>query len=235
MLTDAAAAAASGGVDESRHGFMQYILCCELGTTDALRAQGRLRFAVDEAPQAGEWIHAAGAYNSWGAAVDFCVAHGAEDLCPLETYCPNGAGMAPYGGRRSGRNGDDQWAPYGGDGDNRWVQTGTWCVAEPCMLTGSFHRHRARKNQLARTAERLKDGERLAIGISEVGGLPATAHWCVMLLQAWPPRQRVPGAPHADRQQPWMGRRRRERGCGGVHGLGALLRRDDGKRANDVV
>ena len=67
-----------------------------------------------------------GAYNSWGGAVDYCVAHGAEDLCPLTTICPDGPGAAPVGGRRTGRNGDDQWTPYGGDGDNRWVQTGVW-------------------------------------------------------------------------------------------------------------
>ena len=109
------------GVDESRHGFMQYILCCEMGTTEALRQQGPLRFGVSEEGQLGEWINANGAYNSWGAAVDFCIAHGADDLCPLDTYCPDGAGNPPYAGRRTGRNGDDQWAPYGGDGDNRYL------------------------------------------------------------------------------------------------------------------
>ena len=107
------------GLDETRYGFMQYILCCEIGTTEALRDQGRLRFAVDEEGQVGEWIESDGAFDSWGGAVDFCVAHGAEDLCPLDTYCAAGAGNAPYGGRRVGRNGNDQWAPYGGDGDNR--------------------------------------------------------------------------------------------------------------------
>jgi hypothetical protein len=108
------------GVDESRHGFMQYILCCEMGTTEALRQQGPLRFGVSEEGQLGEWINANGEYNSWGAAVDFCIAHGADDLCPLDMYCPDGAGNPPYAGRRVGRNGDDQWAPYGGGGDNRY-------------------------------------------------------------------------------------------------------------------
>ena len=116
------------GLDETRYGFMQYILCCEIGTTEALRDQGRLRFAVDEEGQVGEWIESDGAFDSWGGAVDFCVAHGAEDLCPLDTYCAAGAGSAPYGGRRVGRNGNDQWAPYGGDGDNRCV---LWLLA--CM------------------------------------------------------------------------------------------------------
>ena len=54
------------------------------------------------------------------------VSQGADDLCPLEVYCPDGAGSAPFGGRRQGGTGDDQWAPYGSDGANRWVQTGIW-------------------------------------------------------------------------------------------------------------
>ena len=63
---------------------------------------------------------------TWGAAVDWCVAAGAQDLCPFEVYCPDGVSDAPFGGRRTGRTGDDQWAPYSGDGTNRWVQTGIW-------------------------------------------------------------------------------------------------------------
>lgn len=125
------------GVDESRHGFMQYILCCEIGTTEALRQQGPLRFGVSEEGQLGEWINSNGAYNSWGAAVDFCIAHGADDLCPLDTYCPDGAGNAPYAGRRVGRNGDDQWAPYGGDGDNR---CGWRCLLSVVRRIGGYGR-----------------------------------------------------------------------------------------------
>ena len=63
---------------------------------------------------------------TWGAAVDWSVAAGAQDLCPFEVYCPDGVSDAPFGGRRVGRTGDDQWAPYSGDGTNRWVQTGIW-------------------------------------------------------------------------------------------------------------
>ena len=43
----------------------------------------------------------------------------------LLPHC-DGGGSAPFNGRRVGRTGDDQWAPFGGDGENRWVQTGIW-------------------------------------------------------------------------------------------------------------
>lgn len=50
---------------------------------------------------------ATGAFSqsSWGAAVDYCVAQGATGLCPLDTYCPDGAGSQPFGGTRQG----NQW------------------------------------------------------------------------------------------------------------------------------
>ena len=105
------------GEDGSRHGFMNWVLCC-----------AQLPPPPPPLPLifSGDWINAAGAYNSWGAATDYCIAQGAEDLCPFEVYCPDGASSAPFGGRQAGRNGDDQWAPFGGDGSNRWVQTGIW-------------------------------------------------------------------------------------------------------------
>ena len=109
------------GMDGSRHGFMTYILCCPLGTAAALAPP-----AVPPPVFSGDWLATNGAYNSWGAAVDWCIAQGAEDLCPYEVYCPDGGGSAPFNGRRVGRTGDDQWAPFGGDGENRWVQTGIW-------------------------------------------------------------------------------------------------------------
>jgi hypothetical protein len=100
---------------------MTFILCCPLGTADALAPP-----LVPPAITTGDWIDTSGAYASWGAAVDFCIAQGGVDLCPYEVYCPDGAGTAPFNGRRVGRTGDDQWAPFGGDGENRWVQTGVW-------------------------------------------------------------------------------------------------------------
>ena len=105
------------GEDGSRHGFMNWVLCC-----------AQLPPPPPPLPLifSGDWINAAGAYNSWGAATDYCIAQGAEDLCPFEVYCPDGGAAAPFGGRQAGRNGDDQWAPFGGDGSNRWVQTGIW-------------------------------------------------------------------------------------------------------------
>eukprot|EP01043_Picozoa_sp_COSAG02_P050497 COSAG02_NODE_5195_length_4551_cov_1.826370_4_plen_454_part_00 len=63
-----------------------------------------------------------GAFTGWGAAVDYCISQGTSGVCPLATYCPNGAGGDPAGGRRRG----DQWAPYLAPGRiNSWVQVGT--------------------------------------------------------------------------------------------------------------
>ena len=107
------------GQDGSRHGFMKHILCCPVGM--AARSSGG-----PTTIHTGDWMATAGGYNSWGAAVDWCIAQGARNLCPYEVYCPDGAGSPPYNGRRVGGTGDDQWAPYGGDGENRWVQTGVW-------------------------------------------------------------------------------------------------------------
>jgi len=65
---------------------------------------------------------ASGSFTGWGAAVDYCIAQGTSGVCPLATYCPNGPGGEPAGGRRSG----DQWSPYIAPGRvNRWVQVGT--------------------------------------------------------------------------------------------------------------
>jgi hypothetical protein len=65
---------------------------------------------------------ASGSFTGWGAAVDYCIAQGTSGVCPLATYCPNGPGGEPAGGRRPG----DQWSPYIAPGRvNRWVQVGT--------------------------------------------------------------------------------------------------------------
>ena len=106
---------------------MTYILCCPQGTQDAIDAA---KPAIQPPIFTGDWMETDAAngngYPTWGAAVDWCVAQGAEDLCPFDVYCPDGVSDAPFGGRRVGRTGDDQWAPYSGDGTNRWVQTGIW-------------------------------------------------------------------------------------------------------------
>ena len=119
------------GVDSNRHGFMTYILCCPMGTWDALAPKpGPAIFGGDWIDMGDKQANFPGTgFTSWGAAVDFCIAQGAEGLCPLDTICPDGAGAPPFGGRRSGGTGDDQWAPYGGDGQNKWVQTGQGCVS----------------------------------------------------------------------------------------------------------
>ena len=102
------------GQDESRHAFMHWVLCCPASTLDRARAVAPIT--------ADGWIEGADNYNSWGSAVDACIGRGARDICPLATYCPDGAGSAPFEGRRAG----DMWSPYSGDGENRWVQVGTW-------------------------------------------------------------------------------------------------------------
>jgi hypothetical protein len=104
------------------------------GGATTFRCECVVGFSGDrcEEHQTGTWHSTAGACDSWGGAVDYCIAHGAQGLCPLTTICPDGPGAAPVGGRRTGQtipgqtSGDDQWTPYGGDGDNRWVQTGVW-------------------------------------------------------------------------------------------------------------
>eukprot|EP01052_Picozoa_sp_SAG31_P005939 SAG31_NODE_269_length_18741_cov_11.185441_3_plen_321_part_00 len=90
----------------------------------------------------GDWIHGDPGYvtdeNIWRSAVDFCVEQGADGICPLEIYCPEGQGFPPVGGTRVG----DQWAPYGGDGENRWVQVGSeiWpvCMVHQDLATAGF-------------------------------------------------------------------------------------------------
>ena len=69
-----------------------------------------------------KWIDGKGKFKSWGTAVDLCIKLGTKGLCPINAYCPSGAGSPPFKGTRAG----DAWAPYGGDGTNRWVQVGTW-------------------------------------------------------------------------------------------------------------
>ena len=41
--------------------------------------------------------------------------------CTDETYCPDGGGQEPIGGRKSG----DKWSPIS-DSPNKWVQVGAW-------------------------------------------------------------------------------------------------------------
>jgi hypothetical protein len=78
----------------------------------------------------GDWINVPGTndFDTWGGAVDFCIAQGANDLCSYDVYCPDGAGSPPFGGLRVGKinNADlkDQWSPISGEGQNVWVQTG---------------------------------------------------------------------------------------------------------------
>ena len=76
---------------------------------------------------------ATGVFGSgWGQAVDYCILQGAEGLCPLSTYCPDGPGAQPFGGRRTG----NQWAPYMAAGKtNKWVQVGTFSsdLRNTCM------------------------------------------------------------------------------------------------------
>jgi len=104
---------------------MTFILCCPVGTYAKLRPP-----PIPPRVISGDWMDSERSYNSWAGAVEFCVAQSSgaalADLCPYDTYCPDGPGSPPYKGRRQGGTGDDQWAPYGGDGDNRWVQTGIW-------------------------------------------------------------------------------------------------------------
>ena len=60
----------------------------------------------------------------------------------ISAYCPNGPGGEPFEGVRSGGTGNDQWAPYSGDGQNAWVQTGTWVSSDPgnrCMTHHSIN------------------------------------------------------------------------------------------------
>ena len=71
---------------------------------------------------AGTW-----AGTTWDDGVEFCANQGNEldgdpwELCPYETYCPNGGGQEPIGGRKSG----DKWSPIS-DSPNKWVQVGAW-------------------------------------------------------------------------------------------------------------
>jgi len=109
------------GLDGSRHAFMKYILCCPAGASN--------KALILPPIFTGDWMQGqdtAPGYGTWGASVDWCVAQGAADLCPYEVYCPDGGGAPPFRGRRVGGTGDDQWAPFSGDGTNRWVQTGIW-------------------------------------------------------------------------------------------------------------
>ena len=65
--------------------YRTYILCCPIGTNDALGRAG-----LPPAIVTGDWMATNGDYISWGAAVDWCVAQGGTDLCPYDVYCPNG-------------------------------------------------------------------------------------------------------------------------------------------------
>jgi hypothetical protein len=108
------------GTVDGTNGWQGWVLCCPNGANDP-------PFTLP-AIFTGDWIKPTqpGAYMSWGSAIDFCIAQGAEDVCPFAVYCPDGGGVAPFGGRRTGRTGNDQWAPISGQGPNVWVQTGIW-------------------------------------------------------------------------------------------------------------
>eukprot|EP01050_Picozoa_sp_SAG11_P005439 SAG11_NODE_384_length_9897_cov_11.158502_7_plen_118_part_00 len=70
--------------------------------------------------------------STWGAAVQFCdEAH--YELCPVDAYCPGGAGSPPVGGTKQG----DRWAPVS-DAENRWVQVGIWS-ADPSTTCQGHH------------------------------------------------------------------------------------------------
>ena len=66
---------------------MTYILCCPQGTWDLL--------APEPGPPivGGDWIFMGtnqadfpeSGYGTWGAAVDFCIAQGGDDLCPFDS------------------------------------------------------------------------------------------------------------------------------------------------------
>ena len=81
------AALRAWGLDSNRHGFMTYILCCPQGTWDLL--------APEPGPPivGGDWIFMGtnqadfpeSGYGTWGAAVDFCIAQGGDDLCPFDS------------------------------------------------------------------------------------------------------------------------------------------------------
>ena len=45
-----------------------------------------------------------------------------QTLCPRTVYCPNGPLNLPDGGIRS----SDVWAPFGGEGDNMWINIGNF-------------------------------------------------------------------------------------------------------------
>ena len=112
--------------------FMTFILCCPVGTQSALRPP-----PIPPAVVGRDWIANTGGdsgdagadgFISYAGALEFCAANGGDDICPYDVICPDGAGSPPYKGRRSTSKaaGNDQWAPYSGDGDNKWVQTGIW-------------------------------------------------------------------------------------------------------------
>lgn len=74
----------------------------------------------DSAGPGATWYQIDEQMTDHDSGVAFCASQGAS-LCPRSRYCLQGVGLPPVGGKRSG----DKWAPTS-DGDNTWVQVGTW-------------------------------------------------------------------------------------------------------------
>jgi hypothetical protein len=54
---------------------MTYVLCCPIGTAAFLASKAA------EATVFGDWMEGSN-FDGWGSAVDYCIAQGADDLCP---------------------------------------------------------------------------------------------------------------------------------------------------------
>jgi hypothetical protein len=133
------------GTDQSRHAFMEYVLCCPTGSTP--------KWFDDTSPT--PWKG-----SSWQDGKNFCDANFME-LCPYEVYCPSGGGSAPMGGVRTGPTGAaDFWSPVS-DTPNQWVQLGVWGYCPASKPTQSSHSARCVTNG-------VKSGQ------SKPGGVPCT-------------------------------------------------------------
>ena len=85
-----------------------------------LAAQSNHQCNADMASPGANWYQIDADMTDHASGVAYCRTQG-KSLCPRSSYCLQGPGAPPAGGRRSG----DQWAPTS-DGDNTWVQVGTW-------------------------------------------------------------------------------------------------------------
>jgi len=58
-----------------------------------------------------------------------------QTLCPRTVYCPNGPLKPPHGGIRS----SNVWAPFGGEGDNMWINIGNFnMITTLCTDHGKY-------------------------------------------------------------------------------------------------